>query len=200
MECYDHGTQPFRITPPIPPENWTEGESIKIKKKYGNFQILGAIINAQKNPIVIDRNKRDLLAERLRQYISGQITNFDLSDLGIGFGEYDNGVGEIQWLAWHFYDDLYKHKAVGKDKIPDDVRHVLVRCICFLHTDYECSEEYPSELEVSEEYPSAVEFSEGDINGIYWPFVSKEQYETAMQNPKLLSGNETKGRTTIKSL
>ena len=84
---------------------------------------------------MIDRQSRDLLAEKLRQFVSGQITNFDLE--GIEISSDDAGVYAIADASWLLYSDSHEHKATDRNKISGEARESVARWICFLHTDLE---------------------------------------------------------------
>jgi hypothetical protein len=148
---------------------------------------------------MIDRKSRNILAETLRQYVSGRITNDDLADCNIKFK--DRGVRAISEMAWlQLYDDLYNHRAVGKHYIGGEARDIVSRWICFLHTDleYEWPEfcfiqtyNLPMNIltfgwwEKRKEQKFKEFMSYGDFK--YWPFMNKEAYDQTMKQPHLLS-------------
>ena len=60
---------------------------------------------------MIHRESRDRLAEALRHYVSGQITNFKLDTVKID--KRDRGAYAVSEATWGLYDDMSKHKATG---------------------------------------------------------------------------------------
>ena len=56
---------------------------------------------------MIHRESRDRLAEALRQYVSGRITNDDLDSVDVDWR--DRGAIAIQCMAWQLYDDMRTH-------------------------------------------------------------------------------------------
>jgi len=59
---------------------------------------------------MVDRLSRDKLAEALRQYVSGRITNDTLDDIKVD--KKDHGAVAVKEAAWYLYDDLHEHKAM----------------------------------------------------------------------------------------
>lgn len=155
---------------------------------------------------MIDRKSRAILAEKLRQFISGLLTNDEFQMETDEIFDEDAGVRAILQFAWLLYSDCHEHYA----EIYGETRDAVARMICFLHTDLEYQwPEYDVCGDVMAGWLNRKTFGLWDRmthnsrekrfndfitsgNPDYWPFSSKEQYETAMQNPKLLSGNETK--------
>ena len=139
---------------------------------------------------MIDRTSRDELAEALRQYVSGRITSDTFDDLNINNEDY--GVQAIKDASWFLYDDLYEHKAVGRNRIEKDNRHEVSKWIVFLQSDEEYLWERPSILQKLVSiltlglYKSNAS-SDGDKEA--WPFFKNENLKNAQVKPKLFAGN-----------
>ncbi len=71
---------------------------------------------------MIDRPSRDKLAEALRQYVSGRITNDTLDDIKVD--ERDNGAVAVKEAV---YNDLHEHKAVDGFYIDKKDQRKLIR-------------------------------------------------------------------------
>ena len=141
---------------------------------------------------MVDRASRDRLAETLRQYVSGRVTNYALDDLEIN--SEDDGVQAIKRAAWFLYDDLHKHKAVGRHHIEKDNRHEISKWIVFLQSDEEYLWPRPSILKIIGSIltlgfykPYALEYGEEEA----WPFFASESLENALKKPKLFGGYKT---------
>jgi hypothetical protein len=146
---------------------------------------------------LIDRISRDKLAEMLRRFISGQITNFDFEDEIPSSTDFV--ISEIYDSMWLFYDDFTKHKLEGEWALPKETKKLMARWVIFLHSN----EEYkwptfryagvrPLEhnwlsriLKKPEKERKFMESGNYDV----WPFINLESYNDAKQNPKLLSGS-----------
>jgi len=147
---------------------------------------------------MIDRKHRDKLAETLRHYVSGQITNDELED--VTTDSRDRGIIAVQEAAWCLYSDLYPHKAKGRHYLNKEVRSTIARWIAFLYSEQEYTwPEYAfdqidiwgvniitfgwwkkKKQEEWERFQAA-----GDID--IWPFRIKEEFQNALHNPKLLA-------------
>jgi hypothetical protein len=84
---------------------------------------------------MVHRASRNKLAEALRQYVSGRITNDDLDDIQVDWR--DNGAVAIKERSWLLYDDTYNHRATGKHALTGPARTEIARWILFLHSDRE---------------------------------------------------------------
>ena len=141
---------------------------------------------------MIDRISRDKLAETLRQYVSGRITNDTLDDLKTNNEDY--GVKAIKDAAWFLYDDLYEHKAVGKHRIEKDNRHEVSKWIIFLQSDEEYLWPMPS---IFQKVCSILTLGFYKLNTSNneekeaWPFFTNESLENALAKPKLFSGKSS---------
>ena len=141
---------------------------------------------------MIDRVSRDKLAETLRQYVSGRITNYTLDDLQTN--NKDQGVKAISHAAWFLYDDLHEHKAVGNYKLDKENKHDISKCIVFLQSNEEYLWSNPS---IRQNLITIFTFGlykkisltdkDGDVKA--WPFFKNKELKNAQKNPKLLAGN-----------
>ncbi|MFQ5964961.1 MAG: hypothetical protein ACE5KZ_11850 [Candidatus Scalinduaceae bacterium] len=147
---------------------------------------------------MIDRPSRNTMAENLRHYVSGRITNDDLADSNIRFE--DRGVKAVYDMAWQLYDDLYQHKATGRHRIEGELRDYVARWVCFLHTDLEYQWPKYNFIQIKNlplniltlgwwEKRKQKKWDEFETHGDfkYWPFISHQDYQSALENPKLLS-------------
>ena len=142
---------------------------------------------------MIDRTSRDKLAEALRQYVSGRITNDTLDDIEVD--KRDHGAVAVKQTAWYLYDDLHEHKAVGNFYIDKKDRKEIARWIVFLQSD----EEYIwPKMSILDFILSMLTFGlyrkvlqkrwekSGDLSS--WPFGSKDDLSKSAALPKLLAG------------
>lgn len=151
---------------------------------------------------MIDRKYRDKLAEALRHYVLGQITNDNLEDVSVD--SRDRGAVAVQEMAWRLYSDMYPHRAKGRYYLNKEARHIIARWIAFLYSEQEY--QWP-------EYS----FVEGEILGLntitfgwykrmkqkkweqfqaagdfdVWPFFRKEDLQDVLRKPKLLANKGT---------
>lgn len=61
---------------------------------------------------MIHRDSRNRLAEALRHYVSGRITNDELDDVEVDWR--DRGAVAVKQMAWQLYDDLRTHYVEGE--------------------------------------------------------------------------------------
>jgi hypothetical protein len=141
---------------------------------------------------------RHRLREALRHLLSGQITNFDFDERTC-FQSRDRAVREIASAVWGLYDDLREHRLVGGDKPTATQKDAATRCILFLQTELAWEWPVPSAAQIAasllldvatlgalrarrrRRYESAGDFS-------VWPFFRRADYEAALRNPRLLTG------------
>jgi hypothetical protein len=148
---------------------------------------------------MIDRPSRDRLATTLRQYVSGRITNDDLDDIEVDWR--DRGAVAVKERAWCLYDDNYQHRAVGKHFLERPARDEIGRWILFLHSDHEYTWPQFSFLQIVNwplnlltlgwwERRKQVRFDEFKAAGDFsvWPFVTRQDYDSALSHPKYLAG------------
>src|SRR5262245_8090079 len=85
---------------------------------------------------MIDRAKRDRLAEALRHLLSGRIDNlaFDALDCPEGIADAeDRAIFEVFYSVWPCYDDFRSHSL----QLTDGQRLDFTRYILFLHSNAE---------------------------------------------------------------
>jgi hypothetical protein len=147
---------------------------------------------------MIDRPSRNKLAAAIRQYVSGRITNDNLDDVEVDWR--DSGAVAVKGRAWSLYDDTYEHRAVGKHYLPKPARDEISRWILFLHSDIEYTWPRYSFMRIVNsplnlltfgwwERRERQQFDEFMAAGDFsvWPFVSRKDYEAALQNPRFLA-------------
>ena len=144
---------------------------------------------------MIDKQARDKMAEILRHFISGQLSNFDFEEQIPDTG--DAAVCAIFDTSWCFYDDFREHYIKGKWDLPQATKSQVARWILFLYSN----EPY---LWPDISFPGIRPLRHGFISkllgaslkeqkfmasGDYsvWPFISTETFNRAKQNPKLLA-------------
>lgn len=136
---------------------------------------------------MIDRKSRDKLAESIRFFAAGQITN----------DEFENSIPESDDEAiarifhegvWFLYDDLKEYKLIGKDQLSKADKSIIARWVLFLKTDFEY--QWPS-LGFKKWFINKITFglvgqSELELckeagNLEVWPFLHGEQLQEAKQ-------------------
>ena len=146
---------------------------------------------------MIDREARDKTAEVLRQFISGQLTNFEFENKMPS--SKDAVIWAIEDSMWCFYDDFQKHKMKGDWALPKETKNIMSRWVMFLHTNEEYKwpgVRYAGVRPLKHGWLSRL-FGKPQkelnfmLTGSYsvWPFINVESYQDALQNPKLLSGS-----------
>ena len=150
---------------------------------------------------MIDRQKRDRLAEALRHLLSGCLNNLTFDDLDVPGGithSKDRALHEVFQTVWPFYDDFRSHPLHLTEGQSLDFK----RCIVFLHSDAEF--EWPRRplravdyfLRVADDFTGrrfgwwSAEPA-GDM--AVWPFFRREDYDRALQSPRLLRGKVEPG-------
>lgn len=150
----------------------------------------------------MNRNHRNILAENLRQYLSGRITNFEFMDrIEPIYPTDDKGVKAVENSFWYCYDDLRKHKNTGKDKLTVEAEGHIKRFILFLKSDNEYEWKDPKFSNPIKWILSLITFgiypkkSEGkELENIeigdeeVWPFFRPTEFEKEINNPKYLNG------------
>ena len=149
---------------------------------------------------MIDRFKRDRLAEALRHLLSGRIHNLAFDDLdcpGAITDSNDRALFEVFYSVWTCYDDFHSHPL----QLTDGQKLDFKRCILFLHSDAEF--EWPRKKRSGlidylwrvADWITGHRFSwrpvkppppPGDV--AVWPFFRREDYDRALQSPRLLRG------------
>jgi hypothetical protein len=147
---------------------------------------------------MIQRESRDRLAEALRHYVSGQITNDDLDDIEVDWR--DRGAVAVKEMAWRLYDDTRNHRIEGRLPRGSEGRRIVARWIAFLYTDREYFWPEYSFIQIVNWPMNALTFGwwermkrrrweqfleAGDFN--VWPFCRPEELEAIRHHPKLLT-------------
>lgn len=149
--------------------------------------------------MLVHRESRNRLAEALRQYLSGRITNDELDDIEVDWR--DRGAVAVKERAWQLYDDLRTHYVEGNLTRGSEGRRTVALWIAFLHSDMEYLWPEYSFMQILN-WPMNLltlgwwgrmkkrkweQFLEaGDFN--VWPFCTKEELESVLQKPQLLAG------------
>jgi hypothetical protein len=147
----------------------------------------------------LDRENRRRVAELLRHFVAGQITN-DEFEIRSPRRSRDLAVRQIlSEGAWFLYDDRHEHRLTGKYKLTPEARENVARWILFLETDL------PYEWPVM---PFALRFALMPLNlmtvGLLgrlvqryasrggpvelWPFRRAWDYNAALMRPPYLNG------------
>ncbi|MEA3207697.1 MAG: hypothetical protein QOE70_754 [Chthoniobacter sp.] len=147
---------------------------------------------------MIDRPSRNRLAEALRQYVSGVLTNDDLDDVAVDWR--DRGAVAVKGRAWGLYDDNYPHRATGRHYLGKPARHEIGRWILFLHSDLEYTWPDFDFMQIVNwpinvltfgwwERRKGKRFCEFTAAGDFdvWPFASHADHERALEQPRLLA-------------
>lgn len=145
---------------------------------------------------MIDRTKRNQLAQALRNLLSGRIDNLAFDDLDgkslVTITE-DRALFEIFYYVWGHYDDFRSHPL----DLTDGQRLDFKRCIVFLHSDVEY--EWPPRRSRIVDYLRRMADditgrrygwwpikTDGDLG--VWPFFRRDDYEEALRSPVLFRG------------
>ena len=146
---------------------------------------------------MVDRESRRRLAELLRHFVAGLISNDEFEDR-CPHGSRDSAVRQIMDEgAWFLYDDLHEHRLTGRYKLNARDRESVARWILFLETDL--SYEWPIVslgLRLALVPINLVTFgllgrivqryaSQGGAVHL-WPFRRRPDYEAALKEPPYL--------------
>ena len=145
---------------------------------------------------MIDREARRQVAELLRHYLAGLITNDEFEDR-LPRRSSDPAVSKVALASWFLYDDNRKpYKLVGRDAPSRELRSVVGRWIVFLGTDFEYEHPVPHPI-VSLAFDLASLCTFGVLGWAwrrrhraefqYWPFIRQSDYERALDRPTLLA-------------
>lgn len=150
---------------------------------------------------MIARYARDRYAEVLRQFVTGQITNFEYERCCEAITSKKKGddvaIDEIWKTVWQTYDDFKEHRLAGAWALSKELRQTMDRCLLFLASDYPYEYEqthvrYRRKLwnlltfglykRLRKEHPDE------ELNGewLVWPFFRTQDYREAQANPKVL--------------
>jgi hypothetical protein len=148
---------------------------------------------------MVHKESRLRLAEALRHYVSGQITNDDLDDVEVDWR--DSGAIAVKERSWLLYDDLIQHRATGEFRLAQETREEISRWILFLHSD--CDYTWPAyRFDQIVNWPMKIltlgwwerqqekRWNEFKAAGEFavWPFLRREEFENALAYPRLLAG------------
>lgn len=147
---------------------------------------------------MIDKASRRKLTEKLRQFVSGRITNYQYEDMTPRRSP-DKAIWAIQQRVWTVYDDLHEHILTGKWALNKEGRAIVSRYILFLHSNFEYEwPKHPSENILGKILSL---FSLGLIPRLFWnkkwnqsgnikawPFISQKDLNRAKRKPRLLNG------------
>lgn len=144
--------------------------------------------------MTIDRTARNEMAELLRHFVTGSITNFSFED------KIPSSNDPVTWAIgssiWCFYDDFKEHKLDNEKALPKEIKKMTSRWIMFLYSDEDYQWPFilhpgirPLEHSMFSKLlgrPAKEKkfMSYGDYN--VWPFINEESFNNAKKNPKLL--------------
>lgn len=148
---------------------------------------------------MIHRDSRDRLAEALRQYVSGRITNDDLDEVEVDWR--DRGAVAVKEMAWQLYDDLSTHYVEGDLNRNSKGRKGIARWVTFLYSDREYLWPEYSFIQIvnwpmnlltfgwwermkKKRWEEFLEAGDFDV----WPFCAREDLEAIRSRPRLLAG------------
>ena len=148
----------------------------------------------------MNRNHRNILAENLRHYLSGTITNFEFMDrIEPIYRTNDKGVRAIESEFWFCYDDLREHKNIGKNKLTEETESHIKRFILFLKSDneYEWKDpKFPNPIKwlmnlftfgTYSKKEKEIEMKNTEIGDQkIWPFFRKTELEKEISEPKYM--------------
>ncbi len=158
---------------------------------------------------MVDRKRRDELAELLRHFVDGQLTNdefderaWEIVDSVARDRERDHVLEAVTSLTWYCYDDLRTHRIKGQWALLPEGNKEKARQIAFLYSDCEYRWPVQNFIPVLELFLMVVTLGlaipflrarvrkrrklEGDWS--VWPFFSRKEYEAALAHPRLLAG------------
>ena len=147
---------------------------------------------------MIDRERRSELAELLRHFLAGQLTNDEFVKRSPRKSQ-DPAISAVLDDAWFLYDDLQTHRLAGRWRIVGKRREVVARWVLFLKTEREY--EWPQSNPFVR-FPMGIanlvtlgtvailwrrrESRIGDPS--VWPFLRRSDFEEANAHPPYLVG------------
>ena len=144
--------------------------------------------------IMIDRNARNHLAERLRHLVTGVITNYRFERLARR--SQDPVIWDLEErLAWPVYDDIHEHRLTGPHSLTHGQRRDFARAILFLKTDleYEWTHKHGVRAFINSTFRlrplrqiPPIKLQCGDVR--VWPFYRKADYANALKKRVYLCG------------
>jgi hypothetical protein len=150
------------------------------------------------NNTEIDVSARRKAAEVYRHFAAGQLTN-DQMEHSLPHS-CERGLHDIFFCGiWPLYDDLHEHKLTGQYRLTPKGREHVARIILFLHSSLPYRWPLKTRfggigawlvavltLGVYRPVRRAIRRSGGDES--VWPFFTRAEYETALQQPPFLNG------------
>jgi hypothetical protein len=158
---------------------------------------------------VIHRESRARLAETLRQYVTGRVSNDDLDEVDVDWR--DRGAVAVKEMAWRLYDDTRHHHVEGRLPKGSEERRLVATWIAFLHSDAEYLWPQYSFIQIVNWPMNLVTFGwwermkrkrweqfleAGDFTA--WPFCRRGDLEAVARRPKLLAGPRQPGQQSPK--
>jgi len=150
---------------------------------------------------MIDRQKRDTLAQALRDLVSGRIDNLAFDELdypGDITVSDDAALFGIFYAVWPLYDDFRSHKL----ETSGAQRLILKRAILFLHADleFEWTEKGSLVQRIGRRLLGLLAPSHmvppPKVDPSVWPFFRSSDYQLALSHPRLLNPSAVQGPAT----
>ena len=159
---------------------------------------------------MIDRERRDALAQLLRQFAAGLMTTDQFEDRVYASRDnrddlQDRVLYAVPEAAWFLYHDLWAYRLKGRAALPKGERREVARWIAFLYSAREY--EWPIEsLVYDPAAPGCLKniltlgrasrhWQESEerrltVTGTWdlWPFIRRADYEATVSEPRLLGG------------
>ncbi len=158
-----------------------------------------------------DRPDRIKLAEAMRQFASGTITNRELEKRAVRIGFETDTIFEMTKFTWLYYDEFSKYRLRGRFKLDKTNRQLFARCILFLRSNHEYdlpsfTQADPSRLKILilnlkcrltsdlsakarlDKLNSDKNKIELAIHDRFWPFSTRQDYNEALKHPVYLAG------------
>jgi hypothetical protein len=146
----------------------------------------------------IDTNARRRLAELARHLAAGRITNFEFDDAVPRSSE--RAIHHIyNYGLWPFYDDLIRHRLIGKWALTPEGRSWVARIILFLRSNQPYRYYHPTlsgrllmlpltilTLGLSDHLWRRFQWRNAETS--VWPFYTREEFEVALRTPVYLRG------------
>ncbi|GHG81528.1 hypothetical protein GCM10012319_34790 [Comamonas sp. KCTC 72670] len=102
-------------------------------------------MHAVTKPLPVDTAARRKVAQFLRDFIEGRISNTDL-DTKYPQRSDDPAVHAVSQRTWRFQDDFREHRLTGRFALSEGERDLLERCVLFMDNDlpYEWLSPFPA--------------------------------------------------------
>lgn len=142
---------------------------------------------------MVDRQARDGYAELLRHFAAGRVLNRHYEDASNAFVVSDDpAVFAVFWAVWPAYCDIRNHYMTDTHRLNREQRHLVARCILFLHSDHEYEWPVPSGKRVLMNLLTLGIYgrlhplppSSGDQE--VWPFFRRSDLEQEAARPRFL--------------